>query len=179
MRFPDALREQAKSCVALGSPFMGRLLPFLADHMPTGTALLDKIEGWPAPLGPSHASLPLRLAGGLHNLVLTGADPDLARVYPPNVASDGEFGAAILAALDRHEPFLIDWIDRPPQTNEIRRSVGLIAAAHVLAARFPLPFVTSELGASGGINQMFDRHAIRAGDTMLGAPDPVITFTPD
>ena len=33
MRFPDALRDQARSCTALGSPFMGRLLTLLADHM--------------------------------------------------------------------------------------------------------------------------------------------------
>ncbi|MAC79775.1 MAG: hypothetical protein CML66_17120 [Rhodobacteraceae bacterium] len=179
MRFPDALHDQARSCVSLGSPFMGRLLSFLADHMPRDSALWDRIETWPAPLGPSHASLPLRLAGGLHNLVLTGADPDLAAVYPPHDADDARLGDAVLAALARNQPFLLDWIARPPQTNEVRRSVGLIPAAHVIAARFPLPFVTSELGASGGINQMFDRYALRAGDVTLGAPDPVLTLTPD
>lgn len=179
MRFPDALREQARSCVALGSPFMGRLLPFLAEHMPRDTALWDKCETWPAPLGPSHASLPLRLAGGLHNLVLTGADPDLASVYPPNDVDDAQFGQQVLAALARNEAFLLDWINSPPQTNEVRRSAGLIPAAHVLAARFPLPFVTSELGASGGINQMFDRYALTANNVTLGAADPVLTFAPD
>lgn len=179
MRFPDALRDQARSCTALGSPFMGRLLTLLADHMPLGSPLRDKIEGWPAPLGSSHASLPLRLAGGLHNLVLTGADPALAAVYPPNQTDDDRLIREVLAALDRNARFLIQWIDRPPQTNEVRRSVGLIPAAHVLAARFPLPFIISELGASGGLNQMFDRYALQAGDSRLGAEDPVLTFTPD
>ena len=179
MRFPDALRDQARSCRALGSPFMDRLLPGLADHMPPGTPLRDRIEGWPAPLGSSHASLPLRLASGLHHLVLTGSDGALADVYPPNAVDDATLIRTVLDALDRHESFLMSWIDRPPQTNEVRRSTGLIPAAHVLAARFGLPFVLSELGASGGLNLMFDRYALRAGGIQLGAEDPVLTLTPD
>ena len=179
MRFPDALRSQARSCAALGSPFMGRLLMLLADHMPLGTPLRDRIEGWPAPLGPSHASLPLRLAGGLHNLVLTGADPALAAVYPPHEVDDARLIRETLAALDRNQAFLLSWIDSPPQTNEVRRSAGLIPAAHVISARFSLPFVLSELGASGGLNLMFDRYGLQAGDATLGAQDPVLTFTPD
>ncbi|MBB95929.1 MAG: hypothetical protein CML68_15220 [Rhodobacteraceae bacterium] len=178
-RFPDALRDQAKSCDSLGSPFMGRLLRLLAGSMPTDTPLRAKIEAWPAPLGSSHASLPLRLAGGLHNLVLTGTDPDLAALYPPNDVPDDALITGVLATLDRHQDFLLDWIDRPPQTNEVRRSTALIPAAHVLANTFNLPFVISELGASGGLNLMFDQYALQAGDRVLGAEDPVLTFTPD
>ena len=61
----------------------------------------------------------------------------------------------------------------------MRRSTALIPAAQLIAARFPLPFVTSELGASGGLNLMFDRYAVMAGDTRLGPSAPVLTFTPD
>lgn len=178
MRLPAALREQAKSCQSLGSPFMDRLLRCLADHMPRDTALFDKMEHWPAPLGPSHASLPLRLAGGLHHLVLTNADAALAEIYPPSQPHDDSFRAEVVKALDRNQTFLIDWIDRPPQTNEVRRSVGLIPAANVIAARYPLPFVISELGASGGLNLMFDRFAVQAGDSMLGN-GTALTLTPE
>ncbi|MEM8730332.1 MAG: DUF2332 family protein [Pseudomonadota bacterium] len=179
MTFPEALRDQAISCSALGSPFMGRLLNGLADHMSRDSALYRKIETWPAPLGPSHASLPLRLAGGLHHLVLTDADEALSGVYPPNEVEDAQLMQTCIDALERHSERLLDWIERPPQTNEVRRSVALVPAAHHIAAQFPLPFVVSELGASGGINLMFDRYGLTAGETRLGAAQPVLTFAPD
>ena len=50
--------------------------------------------------------------------------------------------------------FLLDWVQSPPQTNEVRRSAGLIASAHWLDARFRLPLHLSELGASVDLNPL-------------------------
>ncbi|WP_238367431.1 DUF2332 domain-containing protein [Mesobacterium pallidum] len=175
----QALQAQAEACASLGSPFMGRLLTGLADHWSDDLPLAARFEAWPGEIGASGHSLPLRLAGGLHALVLTGADPELAAVYPPNTADDERLTTAALLALHRHAAFLDDWVGSPPQTNEIRRCAALLPAASWLSARFGLPLRLSEMGASGGLNLMFDRYAMTTGQTTLGAADPVLTLTPD
>lgn len=173
----DAFLHQARSCAALDSPFMARLLTTLAEIWPQDTALARTCDAWTGDIGPNGASLPLRIASGLHALVLGGDDEPLARAYPPGEA--GDLAAALGAALSRHDAYLADWVLRPPQTNEVRRSVALIPAAHTVAARFPgLPFVTSELGASAGLNLMWDRYALETATGRLGPEDAALSLAP-
>lgn len=51
--------------------------------------------------------------------------------------------------------------------------------AHVAVRHFDRPIVLSELGASGGLNLMWDRYALDTGTAILGPPDPVLTLTPE
>lgn len=177
-RLAAAFAYQARSCAALGSPFMERLLTTLPQVWPQTGALAQTCADWPGEIGPNGASLPLRVAGGLHALVLSGQSPALAAAYPPQNGSD--LAGALRAALAEHERFLLGWIARPPQTNEVRRSAALIPAAHVIAARFPgLPFLTSELGASAGLNLMWDRFALETPLGHLGPENPALTLRPD
>jgi hypothetical protein len=175
----DAFRAQARACAGLGSPFMARLMALTADRLAPGAPVADRILGWPGEAGPSGASVPLRLAGALHALVIDGTDPALAAVYPPAEAPDDALWAAIETALRNHEARLLRWLDSPPQTNEVRRSAALLAAAAWIAARHPLPFMLSELGASAGLNLAFDRYALRAGGRTLGAEGSPVTLAPD
>jgi hypothetical protein len=176
----DALARQAEACIALGSPFMGRLLPLLAEIWPVGSPLDAAVRAFDGDIGPSGHSLPLRLASGLHALVLTGQDADLIAAYPPNAVSDNALREALTRALVRHETFLRDWITSPPQTNEVRRSAVLIAGAHALVHRTGVTQVhLSELGASAGLNLMFDRYALEAGGTCLGPDEAALTLSPD
>ncbi|WP_243614674.1 DUF2332 domain-containing protein [Shimia aestuarii] len=175
----DALRAQAGHCENLDSPFMGRLLRLLADHWPEDTALANKVAHWPGDMSPYADSLPLRIAGGLHALCLSGRDPSLAAAYPPAATDDPALWAALDTALHTHDAFLCDWIASSPQTNEVRRAAALIPVAHMLAARFGLPLRLSELGASGGLNLMFDRFALEADKTHFAAPDAAFTLAPD
>lgn len=178
MSLETAFRNQAETCARMGSPFTARVLTILADHWDATTPLGQSFAGYQGDLGPAGHSLPLRLAGGLHALVLSGRDAELAAQYPPNHMQEALTGA-ILAALHRHETFLLDWTQSPPQTNEVRRSAALIAMAHVARAHFDRPVHLSELGASGGLNLYWDHFALRAGATTLGPSDPVLTLTPD
>jgi hypothetical protein len=71
-------------------------------------------------------------------------------------------------ALEGEVAWLADWVQRPPQTNEVGRSAPLAAAARVVAAETGLPLALYELGASAGLNLVFDRIA---GEGGLLAPD--------
>ncbi len=179
MNLTDAFRAQAASCGELGSPFMQQLLTVLADHWPSDTALGRKFAGFEGNIGPSGHSLPLRIAGGLHALVLTRVSPELTALYPPKTASDAALAEAVLHALTTHEEFLLDWTSHPPQTNEVRRSAALIAGAHVALQHFDLPIHLSELGASGGLNLMWDQYALEIHGERFGQTMPAVLLTPD
>nr|WP_281403120.1 DUF2332 family protein [Sulfitobacter aestuariivivens] len=175
----QAFADQAESCSQMGSPFMGRLLRILASQWPQSSALGQKFAGFEGDIGPAGHSLPLRIAGGLHALVLNGTAPELAAVYPPNNASTADLETNVLHALHTHEKFLLDWTDSAPQTNEVRRSAALIAGARVAAQHFDLPLTLSELGASGGLNLMWDHYALDIHGHRFGPTVPALILTPE
>ena len=179
MTLAQAFRNQATSCRAMGSPFMGQLCDILSDHWPGASALGQRFAEFTGDIGPSGASLPLRIAGGLHALVLTGRDDGLRALYPPHRASDADLTQTVLYALRAHEPFLLDWVSSAPQTNEVRRSAALMPAAAVVATQFDAPVVLSELGASGGLNLNWDRFALDLPNARLGPDDAVLTLRPE
>lgn len=178
MSLPVALRQQAAACASLGSPFMARLLALLADRLRPDSRLTRRLFDWPGDIGPNGASVPLRLAGALHALVLQG-HPALGAVYPPYQPDDPALWQAVNSALHTDAAFLDAFVNSPPQTNEVRRSVALIAAGHWLAARHPLPFVFSELGSSAGLNLNWDRYALATPKGTLGPANPALTLSPD
>lgn len=174
-----AFRAQGRACARLDSPFMARLMEALAETWDADGPLGAEADGWATDLGPGGASLPLRIAGGLHALHLQGIDPALSALFPPAAPGDSDLRHGVAATLERHEDFLLDWMQRPPQTNEIRRSAVVIAAMLLLADRFGLPFRLSELGASGGLNLMADRYALQLGAHRYGPGEAAVTLSPD
>ena len=179
---PDRVREafdfQSKSCEALGSPFMGRLMALFADRDWPDGRIRDRIFAWEGDLGPRAQSVPLRLAGALHALKLAGHE-GLSAVYPPGEAPDDALWSAACAALVDEAEAIDRFIDSPPQTNEVRRSATLIAVGHWLAGRFDLPLRCSELGASAGLNLNWHRYALAGPDWTRGPADPILTLRPD
>jgi hypothetical protein len=173
-----ALRQQARACASLDSPFMARLCRLLSDRLDPRGPLGARLFGWAGDIGPSGASVPLRLCGALHALVLRG-HPDLLAVYPPQPADDAALWAAVSGALASHTAFIDRFLDSAPQTNEVRRSAALIAAGHWLAARHSVPLVLSELGASAGLNTIWDRYAVELPGRRLGPADAPLTLTPE
>lgn len=170
---------------------MQTLLAGLAEGLSAETPVGAKVLGWPGdPSGVADA-LPLRLAGGLHALVIAGKDSDLALAYaqagagkpargtnlPPTEAQ--HLTVAALAALERNAAFMLTWIDTAPQTNEVRRSAALIAAGHWLTARFGLPLVLSELGSSAGLNLLWDHYGLDIVGHRYGPNQPALTLSPD
>ncbi|SFI61788.1 DUF2332 domain-containing protein [Jannaschia pohangensis] len=179
MTLTEAFAAQARVCPALGSPFMGQLMGVIGARItPDHGTLARRMFDWPGDVSSAGASLPLRLAGGLHALVLQGDDA-LVVVYPPNAVGDDALWDAVSGAMLQHEAFLHAWIDSPPQTNELRRAAVLRAMGQWLTARFGLPLELCELGASAGLNLNWDRFALTVRGQTFGPADPVITLAPD
>ncbi len=179
MTLKQAFEDQAGHYIALGSPFMGQLMTVLAKDWPEDSALGRKFAGFEGDVGPMGASLPLRIAGALHALVLKRKAVGLVAVYPPQKVPDADLSAAVLDALATHEAFLLDWTDQAPQTNEVRRSAALIVGAHVAVQHFNLPIYLSELGASGGLNLMWDQFALEIDGRRYGQNMSTILLSPD
>ena len=179
MTWRDAFAQQAEGCAALGSPLTATLLDLIATRgLPAGV-VGDRIRSWPGDLSSRGSAVPLRLAGALHALVLEGRDPGLAVCYPPHPADQDALWPAVAAALSAHAPFILDRLALPPQTNEVRRSAVLIAAARWLTARHGLPVALSELGSSAGLNLLFDRFALVVQRRRFGPDDAVLSLDPD
>lgn len=165
-RVRAAFHSQGKSCALLGSPFMGRLMPLMAARLTPGTAVGARILAWEGDVGPAGQSVPLRIAGALHGLVLSDMDERLAAVYPPygsanappngppNGPDDDTLWEAVEGAFLRHEAQVMDWLDHAPQTNEVRRCAALIPAVWWLCDTMgnAPDLILSELGASAGLN---------------------------
>lgn len=161
--------RQATYCSAFGADLTARLLRRLPDCISPNSALGQRITNWPGDPAPEADNLPLRLAGGLHALLLSAKARDLAPIYRSGAMADAELPAVLRSVLQRHDAELTAFIANAPQTNEVRRAAGLVAAAHWLKA--------SELGASAGLNLVFDRFHLAVGQG-YGPPDSPVQLTP-
>ncbi len=171
--------EQAEACTALGSPFTGRLLTLLAQKLAPDTAVGERILNWQGDASNRGDSVPLRLTGALHALVLQGKSPALIAAYPPNAVDDATLWQAVHSALTAHNDQLQDWLDSPPQTNEVRRAAALMPAMLSLQTMFNLPLVISELGASAGLNLNWDRFELTLEGQKFGTPNATVQLAPD
>ena len=179
-RVRGAFRSQGKSCALLGSPFMGRLMPLIAERLTTGTEVGARILGWEGDVGPAGQSVPLRTAGALHALVLDGTDKGLAAAYPPATVDDDTLWAAVQGAVDHHGARIMAALDRAPQTNEVRRSAILLPALWWLLAKVgDMPVALSELGASAGLNLMLDRFSIETPEGLVGPAKSPVHLRPE
>jgi hypothetical protein len=157
-----AFEIQSGACAALGSPFSGALLAHAARDIADGGPL----AGLLAPFaGLSTRALvgdavPIRWLGCVHDLALSGAAPAVAAAYPaPDrpVGADAAWAAAraaMIAAPERFSAFMA----HEPQTNEVRRSACLLPGFLTVAAETGLPLRLFEVGASAGLNQLWDRY---------------------
>ncbi len=146
---------QAGWCDDMGSPFTASLMRAAAADMRADGFVAKLIGDWPG--NPLADALMMRFAGALHAAALSKRDADLAALYPdnnPNWRFDDIWPAA-LAFMQRDETWFREFLKSPPQTNETRRSIALLPAFLSLARHGPLHLL--EIGASAGLNQMWDR----------------------
>lgn len=175
----EAFRKQAGACDMLGSPFTARLCRLHAGRLEPGSPVADRILGWRGDPSPSADSVPLRIAGCLHALVLEGRDTALADAYPPKPVDDDALWSALSDAETRHADFILDRLDSAPQTNEVRRSGALLPGFLLVGKIFGKPLVLSEVGASAGLNLQGDRYRYDLGVRSFGPPDSPVLIAPE
>ena len=159
--------EQASWCERLDSPFTARLCAVLGRTLDRGTETGRRVLDWAGDPAPSADALALRLCGGLHALVRSGAAAELAALYPPNPLPDeAALVERLRPVLDL--PDLVAWIDLPPQTNEVGRSAVLMAGLLAATAALERPLHLLELGASAGLNLVLDRYLYDLGRLEVG-----------
>lgn len=160
----ETFRYQAKACRSLGSPFTATLCDLLAERLDDSTRFGARILNWPGSARPD--ALALRAVGALHSLARSGRARELATLYPPTEPAPDALWEAVGAAIPRHDDFLHDFLDSPPQTNEVARSSALLGMMLGVVERFPQPVALFEIGASAGLNLAFDRFHYRLGDDL-------------
>jgi hypothetical protein len=81
------------------------------------------------------------------------------------------------AFLERERAWVAGFIRSAPQTNEVRRSIALLAGFLTFAERWRGPIDTLEIGASAGLNLCWDRFAYRTASWSWGGESPVLIDT--
>ena len=171
MRIVEAFAEQARGCEALGSPMYAELLRGLVADLEAGGPTAAVLAGHENDSGPS--ALALRLLGSVHRLVLERRAGALAAYYPSVGGTwRGRDGTAAFVALLAEQPEAVrEWLDQPPQTNEVGRSAALMGGLLHLDGR---PVRLAEIGASGGLNLLADRYAYTDGTGAVYGHSPVV-----
>jgi hypothetical protein len=175
----EAFERQAAACESLDSPFTARVSRLYAERLEPGTPVADRILAWQGDPSPSADSVPLRIAGCLHALVLEGRSPALAAAYPPNGTDDDTLWSAIHTAETDHAAFILERLGSAPQTNEVRRSGALLPGFLLLGGIFDKPLILSEVGASAGLNLQWDRYRYDLGARPFGDASSPVLIAPE
>ncbi|WP_151083071.1 DUF2332 domain-containing protein [Nocardioides cynanchi] len=180
MSHPQAerFREQARGCRNLGSRMYDGLLRRLADDLDAGGPSVAVLSGHEHDPGPS--GLALRLLGSVHRLVLERRAGALAAFYPTVGGTwDPEHGWPVFRELLAEQPEAVrEWLDRPPQTNDVGRSAALMTGLLEAGRRRPLPVRLFEIGSSGGLNLLVDRFRYVGKGGALGPDDAPVVLDP-
>jgi hypothetical protein len=172
-----AIAWQADHAANNGAPCTGRVVRAQLALLRSDTAVGQRLALWPGK--PLEDALPLRLGGGFHHLVLSGADVRLMPVYRGEMTDQAEIDALVLALTRDYDAALLPWLDGPPQTNEAGRSASIMAALLWLSPRVGARFEMNELGASAGVNTMMERYFYNLGGTETGPAGSPMRFVPE
>jgi hypothetical protein len=163
-----AFEIQSGVCAAFGSPFSAAILDRAARDIEGAGPLAGLVATWRGLSTRAVVSeaIPIRWLGSAHDLVLSGEDAAMAKAYPtPGWPGDADAAWTALrkAMIARPERFAA-FISHEPQTNEVRRSACLLPGFLTVAKETSLPLRLFEIGASAGLNQLWDRYRYDLGE---------------
>lgn len=180
MSHPQSVRfrQQARGCRNLGSVMYDELLRRVADDLDAAGPAAVVLAGHEDDPGPS--GLALRLVGSVHRLVLQRRAGALAAFYPTVGGTwDVESGWPVFRRLLAEEPEAVrEWLDRPPQTNEVGRATALMTGLLDACRMRALPVRLFEVGSSAGLNLLFDRFRYVWPGGGLGPADSPVVLDP-
>jgi len=169
-----AFRFQARLCDDSGAPFTADLLRAVLEDFEAGGPWRALMGGWP--VDPIMDVATLRAAGAVHRLALKGVEP-LKALFDTLNRDPHALRAAVRAAGER--PEVKGWLANPPQTNEVGRSSVFLGGFFEIARAQGLPLDLLEIGASAGLNLLFDRYGYRLGDTVWGDAASPVQLAPE
>lgn len=174
----EAIDWQADHAAKNGAPNTARVIRAqLALIAREETATARRLANWHGLM--LEDAVPLRVAGGFHNLLLTGTDRALEPVYAGLTNDQGQVDEIVCDLTRTYDTLLLPWLDTPPQTNEASRSAAIMAGLAWLADRIDMPFRLYELGASAGINTMMHRFRFELGGVRFGANASPLRIEPE
>ncbi len=175
--FAKALDWQAVHAEQNDAPCTARVVRALAKVREGNTATGRRIANWEGLT--LKDALPLRVAGGLHHLLLTGTDDRLARVYSGQISDQRQVDALVCNLVETYDHLLLPWLDGPPQTNEAGRAASIMAGLLWLAHKVAPKFELYELGASAGVLTMLERYRFQLGETAVGPETSPMQISPE
>ncbi|MEZ5695439.1 MAG: DUF2332 domain-containing protein [Sphingomonadaceae bacterium] len=173
----DGIRWQAEHAEQAGAHCTGRVIRALLAAMETDTATALRMRNWKGLL--LEDAMPLRITGGLHNLLITGDDTRLEPVYAGLLTDQVTIDALVCDMFEQWDHRLLPWLDGPPQTNEAGRSASIMAGLLWLSGRLGPKFALNEIGASAGVNTMMDRYHYDLGGVQAGPADSPMQIAPE
>jgi hypothetical protein len=173
----DGIRWQADHAAKAFAPRTARVIFATLAVLDTDTALGRRMSSWHGKV--LEDAMPLRIAGGLHWLVLSGTDTRLAAVYSGAMTDQTEIDALVVQLAETYDTLLTPWLDSPPQTNEAGRSSSVVAALLWLAQRLGPKFELNEIGASAGVNTMIERYRYDLGGVTVGRAESPMRLAPE
>jgi hypothetical protein len=114
----DAIAWQAEHAEKADAPITGRVVRAERAILDTPTELARRMLHWPGLI--LEDAMPLRVAGGLHWLHLSGAEPRLAPVYAGAVADQAAVDEIVAAVALDWDARLLPWLDHPPGDSPMR-----------------------------------------------------------
>ena len=174
---PEGIEWQARHAEEGGAPGTAKVIRALIAVMQGETSIARRIANWQGPI--IKDAMPLRINGGLHNLVLTGEDTRLGAVYGGLMTDQTAIDALVAELVETYDSRLLPWLDGPPQTNEAGRSASLMAGLLWLSQHVPAQFEMLELGSSAGINTMMDRYFFDLGGVKVGPENSPMRIVPE
>jgi hypothetical protein len=173
----ETILWQARHAEEAGAPITARIIRAEKAMIASGAATGQRMAQWPG-LSLEDA-MPLRMAGGLHFLHLTGQTDLLAPVYAGKVTRQAQVDALVRDVALQFDDALLPWLDGPPQTNEAGRSSCVMAGLMWLSGHLGPRFELIEIGASAGINTMMARYGYDLGGVKAGPQDAAMQIVPE
>jgi len=172
-----AINWQADHAEKAFAPTTARVIRAELELLATDTETARRMNDWPGRA--LEDAMPLRIAGALHWLVLSGTDERLRAVYSGEIVAQEAVDALVIDLVQKYDSVIAPWLDGPPQTNEAGRSASIMAGLLWLSARLGPKFELNEMGASAGVNTMMERYHYDLGGVQVGPADSPMQISPE
>jgi hypothetical protein len=172
-----AIKIQSEGCEMLGARFSAGILDNARKDLEAGGVISRLLAQWEDVPRTQlvRDAVALRFLASLHFLVLNGQAPDLAACYPPQAFDPDRAWAVARSMLGAFPEQMASMLAHEPQTNEVRRSACLLGGFLTIGHETKLPLRCFELGASAGLNSLWDKFRYEIGGQVWGDKDsPVI-----